>query len=111
METALALIEDDVYRLVGGGLNVRWLSLRLLEEDDAFNHSLAEYLGFSLSDDESFQENLTLAKQVLSKMGLSKNKSATCSFQKLFVKARQSTATAYRWKKGITRATGVSTVC
>lgn len=41
-------------------------------------------------------------------MGLSKNKSATCSFQKLFVKARQSTATAYRWKKGITRATGVS---
>lgn len=33
-------------------------------------------------------------------MGLSKNKSATCSFQKLFVKARQSTATAYRWKKG-----------
>ncbi len=70
VETALALIEDDVYRLVGGGLNVRWLSLRLLEEDDAFNHSLAEYLGFSLSDDESFQENLTLAKQVLSKNGI-----------------------------------------
>lgn len=70
VETALALIEDDVYRLVGGGLNVRWLSLRLLEEDDAFNHSLTEYLGFSLSDDESFQENLTLAKQVLSKNGI-----------------------------------------
>lgn len=70
VETALALIEDDVYRLAGGGLNVRWLSLRLLEEDDAFNHSLTEYLGFSLSDDESFQENLTLAKQVLSKNGI-----------------------------------------
>ena len=27
-------------------------------------------MGFSLSDDESFQENLTLAKQVLSKNGI-----------------------------------------
>lgn len=70
VEAALSLIKDDVRRLAGSGLNVRWLSLRLLEEDDAFNHSLTEYLGFSLSDDESFQENLTLARQVLSKNGI-----------------------------------------
>lgn len=73
VEAALSLLEEDVLRLTGGKLNTRWLSLRLLEEDTAFNHSLTEYFGFALSDDESFQENMTIAKRILTENGIEKD--------------------------------------
>lgn len=73
-ERALAFIENDALRLVGTDLNTRWLSLRLLEEDTAFNRSLEKYLGFSIFDDKSFQENLLLAKNCLKDSGYENDK-------------------------------------
>lgn len=65
IETAVAAVEADVSRLVSERINSKWLSLRLLENDSVFNSALYNFLGFELSDDKVFTENLLRAKDFL----------------------------------------------
>lgn len=67
-EQAVSYIKSDAERL-GKGIDARWLSLRLLENNSSLNDSLFEHIP-ALKTDKSLEENLFKAKSFLSENGI-----------------------------------------
>ena len=51
IEKSISLIYSKISPILKGKINPRWVSLKLLENEDTLLHSLSEYLNFNLNDD------------------------------------------------------------
>lgn len=65
IEQAISVLEPAVRAKVGNRLNARWLSLKLLDYDEALVREASAYLGEALLADESVAKALQKAKSVL----------------------------------------------
>lgn len=73
VEEAVKIVQQSIDGLCTG-LNTRFVSLRLLEDDESFNDSLTNHLGFDLKQDEKVSLALEKAKVVLSRSGIGEKK-------------------------------------
>ena len=73
IEQAVRVVEPFVRELLTGRLNSRWVTLRLLEEDQKLLDSLTEYLGFDITQDISVIAKLKEAQSVLNAVGIKNN--------------------------------------
>ncbi len=71
IEEAVAILEPVVEEQVKGKINARWLSLKLLDYDEALIRSLDEYLGFQLLEEEPVKQKRREALAYLEKRGIS----------------------------------------
>ncbi len=70
IEKAVSLIEPHVARLVGGKINSRWISLKLLDGERTIIASLDDFLGYTLTEDEALWSQLKKAKEYLEQNGV-----------------------------------------
>ncbi len=70
IEEAVTMLEPVVASRVGGRLSSRWVSLRLLDYDDALGVSLERYLGFDLLADKEIASRLEEARQHIAAGGI-----------------------------------------
>ncbi len=66
IEQAVDIIKPRLLELINGGINCRWVALKLLEGDPALTDSLNGYLGFNLSEDTELTGLLDEARKYLS---------------------------------------------
>lgn len=74
IEEAVAILENEVYSVVGERLNSRFVSLRLLENDDSLNDSIKANLGFDILENERVSASLNKAKRLLHRSGIDQEK-------------------------------------
>jgi len=74
IEEAIAPLEQGLDDRLHGRLNSRWLSLRLLERDDAFIAKTGRYLGFDLMADKEVQDAVHAARKELGKQNITLEK-------------------------------------
>lgn len=65
IEDAISVIEPIVKRKYGDSLNSRWLSLKVLEQDETLIEEINTYLGVSLFNDSELITALELARDIL----------------------------------------------
>ncbi|MDD2295898.1 MAG: ferrous iron transporter B, partial [Eubacteriales bacterium] len=70
LEEAIAQVEPLVKEKCGGRLNSRWLTLKLLDQDESLIREINAYLGEDFLQDEELQASLTQAKDVLLSGGI-----------------------------------------
>ena len=71
VEKALQIIEPAVAPCLDGKLNSRWISLKLLENNEQLMHTLNQYLGTDITETPSIADALAQAKEHLDSCGLS----------------------------------------
>ena len=70
IENAISLIEPIIEKKCDGRLNSRWLSLKLLDQDDSLIHEINSYLGEGFLQDDELQAMIDEAKQRLEEEGI-----------------------------------------
>jgi ferrous iron transport protein B len=70
IEQAIELIRPVIREVIGGKINDRWVSLRLLDEDASMLESLNKFLGFNISDNSTLRQSLDKARGYLEKNGI-----------------------------------------
>ncbi len=70
LEEAIGILEPIVKQKCGRRLNSRWLSLKLLDQDESLIQEINAYLGEGFLQDEELQALLTKAKDVLRNGGV-----------------------------------------
>lgn len=70
VEEAIALLEPLVKEKCGGRLNSRWLSLKLLDQDDSLIREIDAYLGEGFLQDEALRRAIEGAKLRLRERGV-----------------------------------------
>lgn len=70
IETAISLIEPVVQKKCSKPLNSRWLSLKLLDQDESLIHEINSYLGEEFLTDEELQTTLARAKEQMAEHGI-----------------------------------------
>lgn len=68
IEEAISILEPAIWELIGGRLNSRWISLKLLEYDKSLMQSLTNSLGYNILED-----SLILKKWIEAKFHLKEN--------------------------------------
>ncbi|MCI1955293.1 MAG: ferrous iron transport protein B [Oscillospiraceae bacterium] len=71
IEQALSILQTAVEQALGGRLNSRWVSLKLLDGDESLLRSMKNYLGKDLLADETVSVRLREAKESLEAAGVS----------------------------------------
>jgi ferrous iron transport protein B len=69
IEDCITLLEPAVREAAGGLVDLRWLSLRLLEGDVSLSASMARHLGVDISGVPSVADALAAARDLLSQQG------------------------------------------
>ncbi|WP_352399189.1 ferrous iron transporter B [Anaerotignum sp.] len=70
IEEAIAVLEPVVNKKAGGKLNSRWLSIKLLDQDQSLIKEIDSYLGADFLRDGDLTEALDAAKAILAKYQL-----------------------------------------
>ena len=70
IEEAVAMLEPTLAGRLGGRLNSRWVSLRLLDYDEALGASLRRFLGFDLLEDLEVTARLKEAREHIAAGGI-----------------------------------------
>jgi ferrous iron transport protein B len=70
IEQAIELIRPVIREVIGGKINDRWVSLRLLDGDASMLESLNKFLGFNISDNSTLRQSLDKARGYLEKNGI-----------------------------------------
>lgn len=70
VEQAVSVLEPVVVQTVGGRVDARWLSLRLLDPDASLLQELEAYLGICCAEDERLQAACNAALKMLSDGGV-----------------------------------------
>lgn len=70
IEAAISKIQPLVLQKSGGKLNSRWLSLKLLDQDDSLIREINAYLGETFLRDEELKAAIFQAKQTLMEQGI-----------------------------------------
>ena len=70
IERAIALLQPLIEEKAGGRLNSRWLSLKLLEQDESLIQEVCTYLDTALLQDLALHRALTLAQTQLERAGI-----------------------------------------
>ena len=65
IEAAIACLQPFLEQKSGGRLNCRWLSLKLLDQDDSLTREIESYLGDDFLQDPALQSALNHAKTIL----------------------------------------------
>ncbi len=73
IEHAIDLIEPVIRQKTGGKLNSRWLSLKLLDQDESLIKEIDAYLGKDFLQDEALAAALEVAKIQLKQKGIGPN--------------------------------------
>lgn len=71
IENAVSILEPTVESVLGGKLNSRWVSLKLLDGDKSILSSLEKYLGFDLLNNYDIKAKLEESKKMLNAEGIS----------------------------------------
>lgn len=74
IEEAIAIVQPAVEHKIGGKLNPRWISLKLIDEDETLLQSLEEYLGYSVTSDPEVSEKIRQARELLQSRGIDEGK-------------------------------------
>ena len=74
IEQAIGMVEPVVSQKISGNLNTRWISLKLIDEDETLLQSLDEYLGFSVAQDEEVSQAIQQARDFLQQQDISESK-------------------------------------
>lgn len=70
LETAIAAVEPAVLHRAAGKINSRWLSLRLLDADEALKKEISDYLGSDFFNMPELRLALVKAREILDKAGI-----------------------------------------
>ncbi|MBW6409573.1 ferrous iron transport protein B [Clostridium weizhouense] len=70
IEKAIYLIEDKLNPILQDKINTRWVSLKLLENDENLLNSINNYLGFNISKNKEILKTISDARDVLKSNGL-----------------------------------------
>ncbi|WP_312611774.1 ferrous iron transport protein B [Oscillibacter sp.] len=70
VEAAISKIQLILMRKSGGKLNSRWLSLKLLDQDESLIREINAYLGEEFLQDEELKDAIILAKMQLNEQGI-----------------------------------------
>ncbi len=70
IEHAISLLEPVVKEKSGGKLNSRWLSLKLLDQDESLIREINSYLGEDFLQDRELQEAIQHGKEKLAQYGV-----------------------------------------
>lgn len=73
IEQAVQIIEPLVKEVIGGKLDSRWVSLRLLDGDTTLLASIEKYLGFNLIDNQAVHTQLDTALSLLEENNMHKD--------------------------------------
>lgn len=74
VEDAIAIVEPVVKSKVHGRLNSRWLSLKLLDQDESLVNEIREYLGDEFLNDSALNSALSQADDWLRAEGINQDK-------------------------------------
>ncbi len=74
LENAISIIDGYVSDKVGGRLNSRWLSLKLLDCDESLKREIDGYMGEDFLKDEGLQSAVERAGKMLLEAGIDKDK-------------------------------------
>ena len=70
IEEAVSMLQPVVEKSLGGKLNSRWVSLKLLDGDASILRSLKKYLGYDILSRNEIAESLADARSCLNKIGI-----------------------------------------
>ncbi len=70
IEQAIERLEPFVRKLLKGNLNSRWVSLKLIDDDETLLKALQKYLNFNLMENLALVQKLDEAKALLSNSGI-----------------------------------------
>lgn len=70
IEAAIAIVEPTVKKLCGNSINSRWLSLKLLDQDESLINEINTYLGTNFLHNEEVSLALNKAKLSLASYGI-----------------------------------------
>ncbi|GAA0076453.1 ferrous iron transport protein B [Clostridium sp. CTA-5] len=70
IEKAIYLIEDKLHPILQDKINTRWVSLKLLENEENLLNSINNYIGFNISKNEEILKSISNAKEILKSNGL-----------------------------------------
>jgi len=70
IESAVSFLEPALKGVVKGGLNPRWVALRLLEDDERLLKAINNYLGYDLMRFEAIADGFRKAKETLDAAGI-----------------------------------------
>jgi ferrous iron transport protein B len=70
IEEAVSMLQPVVEKSLGGKLNSRWVSLKLLDGDASILRSLKKYLGYDILSRNEIAESLADAHSCLNKIGI-----------------------------------------
>ncbi|HCC08221.1 MAG TPA: ferrous iron transport protein B [Clostridiales bacterium] len=73
VEDVINIIQPVVKELVFEKVDSRWLSLKIIEEDESISETLTKYLGFNIYENELFISKLNIAKEYLKEKEISNN--------------------------------------
>lgn len=74
IEKAINIIKTEIDKKDIGKLNSRWLSLKLLDEDDSLLNEINNYLSIDFLNDDNIKSAISDAKAYLKNKGISGNK-------------------------------------
>lgn len=74
IESAVKTIEKVVDDKLGGKLNSRWLSLKLIDSDDSLINEINSYFGLDILSDEEIVNAVNVAKKQLQQSGITQAK-------------------------------------
>lgn len=74
IEKSISIIYSKIYTSLKGIINPRWVSIKLLENEETLLNSLNEYLKFNITDDSEISEAIKNAKKFLSENQIDNNK-------------------------------------
>jgi ferrous iron transport protein B len=72
IEKAVSILEPAVSSEMRGFVSSRWLSLKLLEDDDSLLNSLKDYVGYDLTQNELIAQKVTEAARTLENAGVTR---------------------------------------
>lgn len=70
IEQAIKMIQPNIWDLVDGKINQRWVALKLLDGDAAILNSLNKYLEFNLLENKELSDLLDSARKYLAENGI-----------------------------------------
>ena len=74
VEYAISILEPVIRTACGGQLSSRWLSLKLLDEDESLRREIDAYLGEAFLRDAAVQQAVDAAKAQLAKDGIGQDR-------------------------------------
>lgn len=74
IERAIALVQPLIEEKTGGRMNSRWLSLKLLDQDDSLIQEIRTYFGAEFLQDSALTDALASARAQLEQNGISQDR-------------------------------------